>query len=263
MNTPALELRNVHVRFGQRQILTGINLTVKPGEIVGLIGPNGCGKTTLLNAVSGFAPVETGSVLLHGNDISDKPSHERARLGLGRGFQNVGIFREMTLRENLLMTIERAAPPRRGEPRSSDERAEYYPWWWMFSRARMKAADEQVRSALSDVGLDAHADHIAGELSGGQLRLLELARLRLSKGSVLLIDEPTAGVAPAMRQVLGREIKKLCTEHGRTIVLIEHDLKFLFDLVERVVVLVDGRVHMEGPPSEVQKDERLREVYFG
>lgn len=243
-----LSLKNLSVSFGLTPILHDVSLEVKEGEIVGIIGPNGCGKTTLLNAISGFVPLESGEVLLREDEISKLPSHKRATKGVGRSFQNVGVFREMTLEENLMMVLEQE---------------KNYPWWWMFSRKYRKEIDERITKALDEVGLLHHKKSLCGVLSGGQLRLIELARLKLAKKPLLLIDEPTAGVAPALRNQLASSIQKLSSEHGHTIIIVEHDLKFLFNIVDRVIVLVDGKKYMEGKPEEVQKDVRLQEVYFG
>lgn len=243
-----LKVENLHVKFGQAMILEGIELEVKPGELVGIIGPNGCGKTTLLNAISGFAPLEAGSVLFSDDDISEWPAHKRARAGLGRSFQTAGVFREMSVEENLMIAIENA---RR------------FPWWWRFSKDHRVEAEEIIDQTLNEVDLHAHKKSLAGVLSGGQLRLLELMRLKLSGGKLFLIDEPTAGVSPIMRQALAKTIRELAADPDKSIVIIEHDLKFLFDLVDRVIVLVEGRKFLEGTPEEVQQNRKLQEVYFG
>ncbi len=143
------------------------------------------------------------------------------------------------------------------------EKADKFPWWWMFVPRWRRKMNRIIETSLSEMNLTAHTESLAGILSGGQIRLLELARLKLFKGKLLLIDEPTAGVAPALRQQLNQVIRKLNKEEGFTIIIVEHDLKFLFDLVERVVVLVDGQNYLEGAPEEIQKDKRLQEIYFG
>ncbi len=229
-------------------ILHEIIFSVKRGEILGLIGPNGSGKTTLLNAISGFLEIENGSIIFKGKEINALPPYARAAIGIGRGFQQVGVFRDMTVEENLMLVIERA---------------EKYPWWWMFSRPLRKKMDAAINEALEEVDLLPHKKSVANILSGGQLRLLELARLKLTHGELLLIDEPTAGVAPALRSRLSEIIKKLVKERGHTVIIVEHDLKFLFDLASKVMVFVDGEKYIEGTPEEVKKDERLQKVYFG
>lgn len=229
-------------------ILQDISLEVKSGEMIGIIGPNGCGKTTLLNAISGFLPVDTGTISINGQDAMNLPAHKRAALGVARGFQHAGIFREMTVEENIIMAVERA---------------QNFPWWWTMSSAFRKKMSGAVESALEEVNLASHKKSLAGVLSGGELRLLELARLKIMHGNLLLLDEPTAGVAPVLKDALGKMIKKLSKEHGRTVVIVEHDLQFLFNLAERIVVLVDGQKYIEGAPEDVRRDERLQKIYFG
>ncbi len=243
-----LTVENLNVQFGKTLVLQGVSLSIKPGEIVGLIGQNGCGKTTFLNALSGFIPTSTGSVLYKEEDITNWTPQQRAINGIGRSFQVPGLFREMTVEENLLIALERA---------------EEFPWWWQFSKKWRNKAAKMVDSHLESVGLHAHKHSYAGVLSGGQLRLLELLRLKINGGELLLIDEPTAGVSPVMKQNLRQTIHELAQDKNRSILIVEHDLKFLFELVDRVVVFVEGKVYLEGKPEEVVKDKRLQEVYFG
>lgn len=243
-----LTVEKLFVKFKDRIVLEGVDLNVKPGEIIGLIGQNGSGKTTLLNALSGFVRSEGGSILFKEEDVTLWSPHRRAQMGIGRSFQNAGVFKEMTLKENLMIALEHAVP---------------YPWWWQFSKKYRGLVDKQIASALESVGLEGHKDSLAGVLSGGQLRLLELLRLKISGGDLLLIDEPTAGVSPSMKRVLSQSIKDLAAEKSRSIVLVEHDIKFLFGLVDRVIVLAEGRVYMQGTPEQVVADKRLQELYFG
>ena len=243
-----LSVENLHVQFGQALVLQGVTLQIKPGEIVGLIGQNGCGKSTFLNALSGFVPASNGSVLFEEEDITALAPQVRARMGIGRSFQVPGLFREMTVEENLVVALERA---------------EGFPWWWQFSKKYRHKAAHLVEEHLESVGLLGHRHSYAGVLSGGQLRLLELLRLKITGGRLLLVDEPTAGVSPVMKKKLMQTIRQLSQEKGRSILIVEHDLKFLFELVDRVIVFVDGKVYLEGKPEEVVKDQRLQEVYFG
>lgn len=243
-----LTVENIFVKFDKSAILHDISFSLKPGEIVGLIGPNGSGKTTLLNALSGFTDVDAGTITYKDDDITALQPSERSKRGIGRSFQAAGVFKEMTLEENLVIALEHARK---------------FPWWWKFSHEFREKADMIVDETLKKVDLHAHKHSLAGVLSGGQLRLLELMRLHLGCADLLLIDEPTAGVSPVMKKVLAKTLHELAQENNRTLVIVEHDLKFLFELVDRVIVLVDGKIYMEGKPEEVAKDEKLKEVYFG
>lgn len=241
-------INNLSLSLGGTQILRDISMDVAKGELVGIIGPNGCGKTTLLNTISGFHHNQGGRIIIEGNDVSSWAPSKRAKTYLGRSFQSVGVFKEMTLEENLILALEREGA---------------FPWWWNFSGKYRDMMSERVEKALEEVELLAHRKSEASILSGGQLRLLELARLSLTHRPLLLVDEPTAGVAPALRNQLAEAIKSLASNHGHALLLVEHDLKFLFHIVSRVVVLVDGEVYMQGKPEDVQRDKKLREVYFG
>jgi branched-chain amino acid transport system ATP-binding protein len=248
MENKVISIEELNVKFGKQQILHDVSLSVAPEEIVGIIGPNGCGKTTLLNAVSGFVPTDSGTISVNGEDIMDLIPSKRAQAGIGRSFQHAGIFRDMSVEDNIIMGAEKA---------------HNYPWWWMFSKKHCSEMNEIVNKSLDEVNLLAHKKSLSGVLSGGQIRLLELARLKLFNGNLLLIDEPTAGVAPVLRDQLGSIIKSLNKDKKFSIIIVEHDLKFLFDLVDRVVVLVDGKKYIEGNPQEIQKDKKLQEIYFG
>lgn len=248
MKKNILTIENLNVRFGKQEVLNKVSLYIKEGERVGVIGPNGCGKTTLLNAISGFVPIDTGTISFEENDIMNLLPYQRAKLGIGRSFQHAGVFKDLSVEDNIVVGAEKA---------------NHYPWWWMFAPDYHKKMDKIIDDSLKEVGLLSHRKALAGILSGGQIRLLELARLKLFKGKLLLIDEPTAGVAPGLRKQLSHIIRELNEECGFTVIIVEHDLKFLFDLVDRVVVLVDGEKYMEGTPEEIQNNQGLQEIYFG
>lgn len=242
-----LELKNLHCVLQHRVVVDGISLQVPPGQTVGVIGPNGSGKTTLFNCIGGFVPISGGEILFRGSAVHNFGPHARARHGLGRVFQSPGIFREMTVLENLLVALE---------ARSAALKI-LFPW-------QVEARSLRARAGvlLDEVGLGGKRDERAGSLSGGQLRLLEIQRALAYGAEAFLLDEPTAGVSPKMRaQVVGAitRIQAL----GKTILIIEHDLAFIEQFCSRILVLDGGKVVLDGTPAEVRKSPVLQEIYFG
>jgi len=240
-----LDIVDLKLSIGSSPILNGVTFQVKAGEQVGIIGPNGSGKTTLFNSISGFLPVLSGSISFQDSDITHLPAHERARLGIGRVFQNFGIFREMTVLENIVSALE--------------NRAEgiYFPW----SKSH-RVFREKSREFLDMVGLASKADDKAASLSGGQMRLLEIVRCIAYEAQLFLLDEPTAGVSPKMKSEVETIIKEL-RKLGKTFLIIEHDLHFIQKLCQRIVVLDVGKVVMDGTPESVRTNPMLQEIYFG
>jgi branched-chain amino acid transport system permease protein len=242
-----LQVESVRAKLGKAVILQGASLALEQGEFVGVIGPNGSGKTTFFNVLSGFVPMYSGTIHLKGQSIGKWPSYQRARLGLGRVFQNSGVFREMTVLENMLTAIE----SREGLWRS------ILPW----SRYTRRYRDE-VAQSLERVGLLRHINSSASSLSGGQLRLLEIARTLAGGADVLLLDEPTAGVSPRMKEELASVLLAL-RQQGKTALIIEHDINFIEQIVGRIAVFDSGRVVLEGTAREIQQSPMLQEIYFG
>lgn len=243
----ALAVEEVRFSAQGNKILQGVSLAVAPGEAVGIIGPNGSGKTTLFNVISGFVAHESGSILLHGNEVSSLSAAERARRGLGRVFQAPGVFREMSLVENMVAGLE---------SRSSIW-STFFPWSATYRRYKAEA-----RELLATANLADKADERASSLSGGQLRLLEILRCFATGASVLLFDEPTAGVSPKMKEEVLLLIERVRSQ-GRTILVIEHDLPFIEGFCSRIVVLNVGQVLLSGTPAEVKANPQLKEIYFG
>lgn len=242
-----LSVRDVVKRFGEAEILRGASFSLVTGETVGLIGPNGSGKTTLFNCISGFHPPSTGEIWFLDENVTGRPVHYRARKGMGRVFQNFGIFLDMTLLENLLIAIE-----------GRDRRlASLFSW----TATARKQRDEALEF-LAQVKLQDKANRKASSLSGGQRRLLEIIRTVAFKAQLLLLDEPTAGVAPAMKQELAILLQRLQTM-GKTILVIEHDIEFIQSFCQRVLVLDSGIIALDGSPEVVRQDKRLQEIYFG
>lgn len=238
---PLLSLKNIGLTLQSQPILQGVTFDIEKGEIVGIIGPNGSGKTTLFNVLSGFLFPTHGSVHLRESDITRTPPAERAAMGIGRVFQNFGIFREMTVEENILVALE--ALPK-------------------IQRKLLGNLQNVVHRTLTMVNLSHHAKCKAASLSGGQMRLLEIARTLTSGKELFLLDEPTAGVSPKMTSQVADLILQLKKEE-KTVLIVEHDLPFISRICDRVIVMDVGKIVLTGTPHEVKQSRELKEIYFG
>lgn len=236
-----LVLSHVGLALQSQPILQGITFDIEEGEIVGIIGPNGSGKTTLFNVLSGFLTPTVGTVHFRSADITRTPPSARATMGIGRVFQNFGIFREMTVAENILVALESLSK---------------------VQRRLLGNLDDIVHKTLAMVHLTHHAKQKAASLSGGQMRLLEIARTLTSGKELFLLDEPTAGVSPKMTQQVAELIQKLKKE-GKTVLIVEHDLPFISKICDRVIVMDVGKILLTGTPQEIRQSKELKEIYFG
>ena len=249
---PLLQVSDLSLTLGAQQILREISFAVEEGEVIGLIGPNGSGKTTLFNVLSGFLKVTSGHIEFHDRDITMSSPARRAKEGIGRVFQNFGIFREMTLEENVLVALEALSKEDRktlvGDPSGG--------------RSMKHCMQKKVEETLALVGLKEKAHEKACSLSGGQMRLLEIARTLASGKELFLLDEPTAGVSPKMTNDIASLIRELQKEK-KTVLVIEHDLPFIAKICDRVLVLDLGQIVISGTPQEVHQHKKLREIYFG
>jgi branched-chain amino acid transport system ATP-binding protein len=245
MQSVALEVDSLCCKFGSRTILTELSFAVQRGETLGIVGPNGSGKTTLFNCISGFVQQAHGRIILDGVDISLEPPFSRARAGLGRVFQNPGIFRELTVRENLQLALERDTS-----------------LWRSVFRKPTSLNAEHISQLLDEIALTQSLDMSASQLSGGQMRLLEIARALLFGSQLLLLDEPTAGVAPILKKEVGKLIRRLQSEN-KTLIIIEHDMRFISEFCDRIIVLDSGAIALEGTPQELRESAKLKEIYLG
>jgi ABC-type branched-subunit amino acid transport system ATPase component len=251
-NVPLLDVQGLHKAYGGLNAVSGVDLTLRRGQIAGLIGPNGAGKTTLLNIVSGVERPTAGRVRFLGNDIGALPQHGLAALGLVRTFQISRELGRLTVLENLLLA----------RPRQSGEKL-----FDVFARARQirreeEAGVEAARAALLRVDLWRLADAPAGTLSGGQKKLLELSRAMMLAPRLMLLDEPAAGVAPAMQETLVETIQRLAAE-GVDFLIVEHDLDMIAQLCDHVYVMAAGKILTQGSFTDVAGDDRVVEAYLG
>lgn len=253
MNPAALELRDVTVWFGGVHAVDGVSHVVEPGTVVGLIGPNGSGKTTLLDAISGVTRCTAGSVHLDGEDLVDHLPEDRAGLGLVRSFQDCRLFPELSVEEVLLVSED--ARKRAGVLSTTF----HLPW--------ARRAERAKRAAVADV-IDAFAlgrfrHHRVSELSTGTRRVVDLAAIVLAEPRLLLLDEPTAGIAQREAEAFIPLLERIHSVTGATILLVEHDVPLVFALCSEIVVMETGRVASAGSPEAVRADPAALAAYLG
>jgi len=243
-----LQVQNVSKHFGKLVAVNDVTLNVEPGELRAVIGPNGAGKTTFFNLISGFFPPTSGRILFQGQDITEMPEYKRVKQGMARTFQVTEIFPELTVRENIRVAVE-VADGRRLAP-------------WLSKGERMRLEGRIVE--LMDMGgILPMADRLVGELSHGDQRATEIMMSLALKPKLLLLDEPTAGMGDQETYHVTRLIRRLHREQKLSIILIEHDMRVIFHLADRIMVLAEGRPLAEGTPDEIAKDERVQAAYLG
>jgi ABC-type branched-subunit amino acid transport system ATPase component len=241
-----LEARKVTKRFGGLTAVHQVDMRIRAGEIVGLIGPNGSGKTTLFNCLSRLHPIDEGQVFFKGRDITRAKPFQVARMGMSRTFQVIRVYRKMTVLENMLISRQW-----RGEG--------------LLKMLKPSHPDTERRAhELLDFLLLGHLKHeLAGHLSGGQRRLLEIGMALMPDPDLILLDEATSGVNPTLIETIKDRIRALNREQGKTFLLVEHNIEFIADLCERVYVLNFGEVLAEGDPQSIMNNEAVIEAYFG
>lgn len=247
-----LRLEEVRKHFGGIRAVDGVSFEVSEGELVGLIGPNGSGKSTLFNVISGVYGPDGGTIAFKNERIDGLDPWEIFGRGVVRSFQNPRLFRGMTVLENTLI-------PPRGQEGESLRKAPFRRKW----SGQEKALAAGALAVLARNQLEAVRLNWATEISGGQMKLLEVSRTMMASPSLLLLDEPTAGVAPKLADEIFENIAALRQEHGLTFLIIEHRLDVLMDAVERVLVLHQGRLLFDGKPKDAVEDAAVVDAYLG
>lgn len=244
---------DIHKHFGGFHAVDGASIEIAEGSITGLIGPNGAGKSTLFNVIAGVLPPTSGTVTMQGEDITGLPPHELFHKGLLRTFQIAHEFASMTVRENLMMVPSGQA----GETL----------WNTWFNRSRIakeeRALARKAEEVLEFLTIDHLADERAGNLSGGQKKLLELGRTMMVDARVVFLDEVGAGVNRTLLNTIGDAIVRLNRERGYTFCLIEHDMDFIARLCDPVIVMAEGEVLAKGPADHIMENEAVIEAYLG
>ena len=250
---PILQVRELVKDFGGVRAVDHCSLDIQPGTITGLIGPNGAGKTTLFNLISGFHKPTSGAITFLGKRIDGLDAHETFHTGLVRTFQIPREFKQMTVLENLMLV----------PANQTGERvwASWFTPWRIVPQER--AIERQALETLEFLNLLHLKDEYAANLSGGQKKLLELGRTLMAKPKMILLDEPSAGVSPALTELLMEDIRRTQEETGITILIIEHNMRLVMSLCNPVIVMSEGRKLTEGAPEDVQRDEDVLSAYLG
>lgn len=247
--TPALVLDGVYKAFGGLQVTKNVSFSVEPGSRTALIGPNGAGKTTIFNLISGVYPIDEGSIRVHGKEIRELPSCERIHHGLARNFQNIRLMKHLTVVENLVLGqhSQNTGLANLLKPFGLSSR---HKWW------------QQAYDALEEAGLADYAHSSVDALPYGLRKRVDLVRALMAKPTVLMLDEPAAGLNPTESEELLRELK-LASEKGITLLVVEHDMHFVRNLCEHVIVLNFGELIAEGDMANIQNDPQVQAAYLG
>lgn len=244
-----LKVENLFKSFGGVEAVQDCSFEVAEKKITALIGPNGAGKTTIFNLLNGFIRADRGQIIFQNHDVSHAPVWQRSRLGMSRTFQLSRVFRNLTIRDNLILAI-----------RYDDDQF----WKVVFSKRgqETKKYETEIEKIMAFVGLNKDPNIPVTELSYGEQKLFDLARALVNPHTFLLLDEPVAGINPVLRERLKQIMKKM-KENKETILLIEHDMDFVESVAEWVIVMVEGRIIKEGLPQEVLKAQEVLRAYLG
>lgn len=262
-----LKLKNLSKRFDGVRAVDNCTLSIEKAKITAIIGPNGSGKTTLFNMISGLLEPDDGSIEFAGRDITEAEDFERAKLGISRTFQEVRLFKHLSVREHLeiamsdsdekmIKSIESVFRRRLSIRESKKKDAENKP------ERLEQYKREQCKQILESVHLHVPLERVVTELSYGQRKLLDLAMALAKPHKILLLDEPVAGINPKLRLTIKSILKEL-RRKGETIIVIEHDMNFVMDLSDNVIVMDNGKIIAEGKPKQIQNNRKVLEAYLG
>jgi len=243
--TPIIEVEGVSMRFGKFVALNNVSTKFEAGRLSAIIGPNGAGKSTFFNVVSGAFPPSSGRLKFQGRDITGLAQHEFARIGIAKSFQITNVFKQLSAHENVRVAAQMRASR----------------YQLLTPRAKMKTLTDRAHELLARVGLAHLADRTAADLAHGQQRALEVAMALAAEPVLLLMDEPTAGMSPEETKVMMDLIVELAAE--RSVILVEHKMKLVMGICERLLVLHHGEFLAEGTPDEIRANADVRRVYLG
>jgi branched-chain amino acid transport system ATP-binding protein len=246
VSEPILTLTDVVVAFDALRAVDGVSLIVPRGQRRAIIGPNGAGKTTLFNAIAGAHPPTSGKITFNGHDVSRLPPHRRAQLGISRTFQITNLFPTLSVQDNMMLALRGLKPKKFslfGSPDPDDSEA------------------TRIAAALNAARIAERADIIVKEMSYGEQRQLEIAIALVTTPTMLLLDEPAAGLSPSERSMIAEVIRSL--DPAITVILIEHDMDLALGLVDYVTCMFEGRVLVEEPPEGIRRNKQVQEVYLG
>lgn len=249
----ALEVRGLRVRYGDRVAVDGVDIVARAGEITGVVGPNGSGKTSVLNAITGAVPHSAASLKVFGEELASNPPERLFAAGLTRTFQNLHLVDEITVQENVRVgsSLPRSAGAVRSMLRTPGIRRD------------LRRRDAQTHEALERMGILAHRREVVARLPYGIRRRVEVARALASGPRVLLLDEPTAGLGPDESLEFASALQQIVADSDLAVVIVEHDMVVVRKSCDHVYVLAQGQVLGQGPPAEILADERVRKVYLG
>lgn len=250
-SVPLLEATDLRVNYGTFEVIKGVSLAVQPGEALAIIGPNGAGKTTLFKALTGEIDCRAGKVVFQGKDVTKVSAHQRTAEGMGRTFQVSRVFLELTALENVIIALE---------SRDRNRRQRRGGWW---RTSPTSGLIKEAEALLTRLDIGNLRDEVATTISHGDKKRLELALTLALEPKVLMLDEPTAGMAPADRMQIVEMIRNIRREQGVAVVMTEHDMDVIFSIADSVVVMNYGEVIAAGTVDEIRNSQVVRDVYLG